>query len=105
MIYYKDKDEEGHLIIWRYFCQDMDPGHVLEFTDFSDYKRQVEDIEVSIVNAENLSLWRRIKQAFTLLFGRRVYYMSVVISGKDRQELGKAILGEFDAEVPETPIS
>lgn len=98
MLYKKQETKgEWHWISWRYWCDCMSPTCILEFIDNSD--SGITNLEIGINSNPNWSFWKRLKEAIKLMFGKEIRYLEVVISEKDRIELGRAITGKYDKNV------
>lgn len=93
MLFKEYKDEENwKWTEYRYFCECHDPSHVLCFTIDDDERV---DLEISINSNPYWGFWRRVKEAFRLIFGGEVVYLSVMINDDDRDELAAALKNEI----------
>lgn len=96
MLYKEDIYDDWKHREWRYWCECRSPDHVLGFDE--DIERDNVELMVYISSNPNMSIWRRIKNAFKLLFGKEAVYLDVVISPEDREELAEAIRGKHNEE-------
>jgi len=99
MLYKKDTDKDWKYNEWRYFCECTSPDHILGFDRSED--RGVNEFNIWISSNPHMTIWRRITNAFKILFKKEVCFLSVVILEEDRQELASAINGTY--EFPEEP--
>jgi len=88
---YHDEDPKWSYIEWRYWCECTDPSHALMFSINEENKI---DVQISITSRPGMGIWRRIRDAFHLLFGREVVYLDVMINDDDRKELAAVLAGD-----------